>query len=479
MATDSGMQKRPILIMLTSHWVTMAGVTLVTLAGFSWLFVLPQQLNGRVGNPYVGLLLFGAIPAVFFAGLALIPVGLALARRSVAAHLAGLPDPKSAWRKAGIFFAVMTCANLVIGSQLSYRAVEHMDTSQFCGQTCHVMQPEFTAHMQPPHQAVECASCHIVAGPAGWLHAKMNGMNQLLGVVLNNYPRPIESALESNKLVSSADTCEQCHAREKVIGPRLKVIPKFKDDEANTPIETVLLMLVGGGSGGGIHGAHMGPGVRIRYAAADKKRQTIPWVEYENTESHEKRDYALASLKPETLSGLPTFEMQCVDCHNRAAHSFQTAEAAVNQAMAAGRISTSLPFVKKTGMALLQTAYASHDEAAKKIQAGLSEFYQKNYGDIWARQSNEVQQAAEALAVIYNRNVFPDLKVTWGTYPNNLGHMDDPGCFRCHDESHVTKDKRTIPQDCGACHDLLADEESAPAILKTLGLDAGTQKGNP
>jgi hypothetical protein len=479
MATNSGSQKRPLLIVLTSHWVTMAGVALVTLAGISWLFALPQQLGGRVGNPYIGLLLFGAIPLVFFAGLALIPVGLALARRRVGANLAELPDRRTAWRKAGIFFAVMTTVNVVIGSQVTYRAVEHMDTVQFCGQTCHVMQPEFTAHMQAPHQAVACASCHIVPGAAGWVHAKMNGMRQLVGVVFNNYPRPIESALESNRLVSSAETCEQCHAREKVIGPRLKVIRKFKDDQTNTPIETVLLMHVGGGSTGGIHGAHMGPGVRIRYAAADKKRQTIPWVEYENAASHEKRDYALASAKPETVSSLPVFEMQCVDCHNRAAHSFQTAETAVNQAIAAGQIAGSLPFVKKTGMALLQTAYTSQDEAAQKIQAGLNEFYEKNYGDVWARQSNDVQGAGRALAAIYNRNVFPDLKVTWGTYPNNLGHMDDPGCFRCHDESHISADKRTIPQDCGACHDLLADEESAPAILKTLGLEAPATKGTP
>jgi hypothetical protein len=479
MDTNPGKQKRPILILLTSHWVSMAGVALVTLAGFSWLFVLPQQLGGRVSNPYIGLLLFGAIPAVFFAGLALIPVGLALARRRVTEDFSQLQYRRGAWRKAGIFFAVMTVVNLVIGSQLSYRAVEHMDTSQFCGQTCHVMQPEFTAHMQPPHQAVECASCHIVPGAAGWFHAKMNGMLQLKAVVLNDFPRPIESALESNKLVSSADTCEQCHARDKIIGPRLKVIQKYKDDQTNTPIESVLLMLVGGGATGGIHGAHLGRGVHIRYAASDKKRQTIPWVQYENTESRQKRDYALASLKAETLSSLPVFEMQCVDCHNRAAHSFETAEKAIDQAVTAGQIAGSLPFVKKTGIALLKTAYTSQDEAAQKIQAAFNDFYQKNYGDVWAKQSNDVQRAGQALAAIYNRNVFPDLKVTWGTYPNNLGHMDDPGCFRCHDDSHISADKKTIPQDCGACHDLLADEEASPAILKTLGLDTAPQKGNP
>src|ERR1700685_704652 len=74
-------QKRPILVLLTSHWITMAGVTLVTLAGFSWLFVLPANVSGHVQNPYIGLLIFIAIPAVFFAGLILIPIGIALSRR--------------------------------------------------------------------------------------------------------------------------------------------------------------------------------------------------------------------------------------------------------------------------------------------------------------------------------------------------------------------------------------------------------------
>ena len=261
----------------------MAGVTLVTLAGFAWLFVLPANVSGHVDNPYIGLLVFIAIPIVFFVGLILIPVGVAITRRRVASQLEAVSDRKAAWRRAGLFFGLMTVANVILGSQLTYcRAVDHMETVQFCGQSCHVMKPEFTAHLLAPHQQVACASCHIEPGAAGWVHAKMAGTHQLFSVMFNSFPRPIESGLESNRLVSSAATCEQCHAREKVIGPRLRILTKYKDDEANTRTETVLTMMVGGGRSGGIHGAHMGPGVTIRYAAQDKKRQTIPWVEYRN-----------------------------------------------------------------------------------------------------------------------------------------------------------------------------------------------------
>jgi nitrate/TMAO reductase-like tetraheme cytochrome c subunit len=455
------MNKRPILVLLTSHWISMLGATLVTLAGFSWLFVLPLNLRGAgVNNPYIGLLIFIAIPIVFFAGLILIPIGIALAKRKVTESLNEVEDRRTAWRRVGIFFAVMTVANVVIASQLSYRAVEHMDTVQFCGQTCHVMKPEFTAHAtMPPHQAVACAECHIAPGATGWLKAKMNGTSQLVAVVFNNYPRPIQSAMESDKLVSSAETCEKCHARERVISPRLRVIPSYNDDQANTRTTTVLLMRIAT-----IHAAHLGPGVSIRYSAADKKRQTIPLVEYTNTQSGVSRSYLASGSSADSVRSLPTFEMQCVDCHNRAAHAFEAPGRAVNQAMANGQIAATLPFVKKESVELLMTS------SAERIPPALSAFYLKNYPDIAAKQGAAIQTAGQALAAIDQRNVFPDLKVTWGTYPNNLGHTDDPGCFRCHDESHLAAGKKTLSQDCSLCHQPVAMDEASPDILKTLEL---------
>jgi hypothetical protein len=466
------MNKRPILVLLTSHWTSMLGAALVTLAGFSWLFVLPLNIRGGlVNNPYIGLLVFIAIPMVFFAGLALIPVGIALAKRKVRANLNEVEDRRLAWRRVGIFFGVMTVANVVIASQLSYRAVVHMDTIQFCGQTCHVMKPEFTAHAaMPAHQAVACAECHIAPGATGWVKAKMAGTSQLIAVVLNNYPRPIESAMENNKLVSSADTCEQCHARQKVISPRLRVIPSYKDDAANTRTQTVLLMRIGGGTAGGIHGAHLGPGIRIRYAAADKQRQTIPWVEYKNVQTGAARTYLATGTAADSVRSMSVFEMQCVDCHNRASHAFELPERAVNQALADGQIDASLPFVKKKSMELLKASYVNGDDAAEKMPAALNAFYLQKYADIAAKRGSEIHAAGQALAAIYQRNVFADLKVTWGTYPNNLGHTDYPGCFRCHDEGHLTADKKTISQDCNSCHQAVAMDEPSPDILKTLEL---------
>ncbi len=429
-----------------------------------------MNIGGHTSNPYIGILLFVAIPIVFFAGLALIPVGIALAKRHVAASLTEVPDRRAAWRRVAIFFAVTTAANLVIGSQLTYRAVQHMDTVQFCGQSCHVMKPEFTAHQWPMHHELACSACHIAPGATGWFQAKVAGTRQLMNVVFNTFPRPIESAMEDNRLVSSVETCEQCHDRGLFIGSNLRVVTKFKDDEANTRTETVLLMRVGGGRFGGIHGVHMGPGVHIRYAAQDKKRQTIPWVEYRNANTGVARAYLAGGENPQAAAALPMFDMQCVDCHNRAAHSFETPERGVDDAIAGGRISPALPFVRKTGVELIKASYGSDEDAAAKIPSGLEAFYRTKYPAVATQRAQDIQAAGKALLAVYGHNVFPDLKVTWGTYSDNLGHADYPGCFRCHDESHATSDKKTITQDCSVCHQVLAMEETSPDILKTLGV---------
>jgi hypothetical protein len=212
----------------------------------------------------------------------------------------------------------------------------------------------------------------------------------------------------------------------------------------------------------------MGPGVRIRYAALDKKRQTIPWVEYSNVASGAMRTYVAGDAKAD--SSLPVFEMQCADCHNRAAHRFDDPDRAVDQALSDGKIAATLPFVKKTGVELIRASYTADADAAQKIPEGLAAFYRQMYPDVAAQRAPEIQAAGAALLAIYQRNVFPDLKVTWGTYVNNLGHVDSPGCFRCHDGGHATAAGQTITQDCDACHKAVAVEEASPEVLKTLGI---------
>lgn len=460
--------KSPVWFLFTQHWLSLLGAALVTTAIISWLFVLPRQGHGA--NPYAGIAIF-AILAVFVCGLVLIPIGVYLSNQQIRKGLAsGAFDRKAALQRLAWFFGITTFANLLIGTQVTYRGVKYMETQQFCGATCHVMHPEFAAYRNAPHAKVECVECHVAPGAKGWIKSKTSGMRQLVETTLNTYPRPVPSAVESNRLVSAQETCEHCHWDQRLAGARLRVIGKFGDDQNNTLSQTVLTMMVGGSKTGGIHGSHFGPGIQIRFAPASSSRQSIPWIEYRNATTGQSETFITSDSKPDSIKVLPKYEMECTDCHNRPAHSFDSPGGAVDKALGLGDISATLPFIKKKSVELLTAVYHSTEEAGYKLPQALINFYRQNYPEIYRQRGPEIERVANTVLTIYNRNVFPDLKVTWGTYPNNLGHQDSPGCFRCHDDLHTTASGKTITQDCSACHEIIATEETSPEILKTLGI---------
>ena len=242
----SATNKRPAWFLLTQHWLSLLGVALVGTALISWLFVLPQQIRGHVDNPYLGIVVFLALPAIFFAGLLLIPVGAYLSRRQIGEGLAGQAfDRKAALQRIAWIFGATTLLNILIGTQVTYRAVKHMETTQFCGASCHTMNPELAAFQNSPHSRLECVECHVAPGAGGWVESKTSGIRQLVETVLKTAPKPIPSAMASNRLVPAKETCENCHWPGKFSGVRVRVFSKYADDEVNTRSETVLLMLVG------------------------------------------------------------------------------------------------------------------------------------------------------------------------------------------------------------------------------------------
>ena len=461
------------LVHLSNNWISRIGVVVVTTATVFWLFLLPTTLRGEIHNPYNGILAFLLLPALFFLGLLLIPLGIyrrnkgEKQRGSYPSDFPPLNMKNLEFRRLLTFVGVTTFANIVIASQLAYGAVSYMETVSFCGQTCHtVMQPEFTAYQSSPHSRVECVQCHIGPGESWFVRSKLSGIRQVFAVMFHTYETPIPTPVHN--LRPARETCEACHWPQKYGEDRLQIINKFGDDENNTPVKTVLLMRIGGGNNGvGIHGTHLGPGVHIRYGYSDVQRQTIPWIEYSTPggKTVYRGEGATADGK-----GLTIREMDCIDCHNRPSHSYKLPERAVDEAMYAGDLSASLPFAKKKSVEILKKTYASRAEAAVQIPAALEAYYRETYPAVYQQRRAEVDKTARNLLAIYNRNVFPAMKVTWGTYPNNIGHTDFPGCFRCHDDSHASADGRKVTQDCGACHSLLAMEEPAPKILTDLGV---------
>ena len=458
---------------LSNNWLSLTGVVVVTTATVFWLFLLPITLRGETKNPYLGILAFLTIPAPFFAGLSLIPLGIWIKQRRegrAGVYPADFPTPT--WsnpelRRLVYFVGATTVVNVAIASQLGYGAVNYMDSVTFCGQTCHnVMQPEFTAYQNSPHSRVECVKCHIGPGAGWFVKSKLSGVGQVVAVTFHTYPTPIPTPVHN--LRPARETCETCHWPQKYGEDRVRVINKFADDEVNTLTKTVLLMKIGGGNGGiGIHGTHLGPGVAIRYAAMDQQRQNIPWVEYNGP--GRKTLYVTSDAKPNG-GGAPIREMDCMDCHNRPAHSYDLPERGVDKAMSAGLISPNLPFAKKKAVEVIRGKYLSREEAAQKIPAAFAKYYQDSFPAIWAHRQAEVTASAKQVLEVWNRNIFPEMKVTWGAYPVNIGHTDFPGCFRCHDGSHSSQDGKTISQDCNACHNLLAMDEGSPKVLTDLGI---------
>ena len=223
----SDRRTRPFIVLVASHWLSMLGASLALAVFLCWLFLLPLQIRGHAENPYIGILAFVIVPLLFFLGLGLVPIGVFLARRQVRARfLSEVVDRRAAFKRLAIVLGLTTIVNAAVGLQLTYRAVEHMETVQFCG-SCHVMAPEARSHADAPHAQITCVECHVAPGVGGWVESKMAGTRQLVEVIFNSHPRPIPTALETNRLVPSAETCERCHWRDKPVGgspaPHLEV----------------------------------------------------------------------------------------------------------------------------------------------------------------------------------------------------------------------------------------------------------------
>jgi nitrate/TMAO reductase-like tetraheme cytochrome c subunit len=460
--------KHPVIAVFTSHWLAMLGLGLVLTAIVLWSCLLTMRLRQGQDNPYIGLATL-AVGGVLVLGAIAAPIGLYFGRRRLREKLV-VVDRKAAWSRLIAFLLVVSLFNLVVVSQSAVRAVHTMETRQFCG-SCHVMKPESRAFDQGPHAGILCVDCHVGEGTQGYIESKIGGTRQLISVLSDSVEKPIASAIESGRMIPSAETCEECHWKAQPAKAKLRMIRHYGDDERNTPETTVLTMYVGGARMGGIHGAHHGDGIQIRFVATDAKRQDIPWVEYTNSKTNVKRTYVRNGASAASFDASPRITMQCFDCHNRPAHSFQLPDRAVDQALLLGRMSVSLPFLKKTSVEVLKADYPSSEAAASAIPAALASYYAKTYPELSRTRAADIEEAGQVIADVYSRNVFPELGVTWGTYPDNLGHQSFPGCFRCHEGEHADTGGETITKNCFRCHYPSATKESTPEVLEMLGID--------
>jgi len=468
---------------LSRNRISLTGVILAAFSAVLIVVLFALVAAGLKDGLFLDIVSYLILPAIFVLGLLLVFLGIWLQRRrerTAAAQLEASPPPlpvidfnNAATRASAVMVLLLAAGAVVILAGAGYKGVELLESTQFCGQACHfVMQPEAVAHQRSPHADVSCVQCHIGPGASWFVKSKINGTMELVDMITNDYPRPIPTPIDNPGWLRSGGNlrparvvCEQCHWPAEFIGDKLVVNTHYGEDEKNSPTKTVLMLHVGGQAGKsstGIHW-HVGSGIAIRYLS-DPSRENIYSIEVKTADGAQKT-FKNSAVPPVDAQWRT---MDCVDCHNRPAHTFHEPAEEIDAALGDGRIDTSLPFIKREGLRVLKSAYPSQAQARTGILREIDQFYRTQYPAVASERASAVSQAGRALTDIWAWNVFPQMKVTWNTYPVHLGHQQSPGCWRCHDDEHVTEKGEKIGQQCGLCHNIVAQDEAAPAVLKDL-----------
>ncbi len=451
------------LRILRSNWITATGAVITTLSFMGFVTTLIWvMLYGGAHTAYLGLFAFLLLPAVFVLGIVLVPFGLLVYRTQFKQRLAALQGKTTRLLPV---LGVLTLANLATMGTAGYEAVHYMDSQQFCGTVCHtVMYPTYVTSLDSPHSKIACIECHIGSGIGSFVKAKLSGLRQVAGVAFDSYARPIPTPVHT--LRPANEICESCHWASRVNFDRLVVRDHFADDPQVTRSTNVVLMKSGRSSDGKAHGIHWHADktTDITFISSDR-RQKIDWIRHVTPDGKE-RIFTLDGEDPGKRPEGELRRMDCLDCHNQPGHHQQEPDAAIDEALALGRIAQQLPSIRKFALAALKKPW-QRDTARVEIQRDLEQAYATD-GGLDAALQPQLALAAATVADIWLRNVHPDMNVTWGTYPNFIGHG---GCMRCHDGNHMDSDGEAISFDCSLCHSVLAEKATDPAVLLQFGVE--------
>ncbi len=363
-----------------------------------------------------------------------------------------------------LVFAVVFAASIAVW--------EYTNSPQFCGTTCHTMPPEYAAYQVSPHARVACVDCHL--GRESMLTAFPRKVKEIRHVIFA-LTQAYETPIYVKSLRPARFTCERCHFPEKFSMDSVKVIRHYLEDEQNTERLITLILKTGGGSkreglGKGIHW-HIEN--QVMYIATDKLRQNIPYVRVVNDDGTITEYFDVEADLPPNFVEENQDKMRvldCIDCHNRVSHLFPSPERAVDDAMFRRRIPRDIPYIKKRAKEVLSVPYESHEEAQAAIEA-LVQWYEENYPEWYADEYNQLKLrvAIDELKRLYRQMVFPEMDVGWETHPNNTGHREFPGCFRCHDGKHLSQNEEAIRLECNICHTIpVVSGPGLPAPVITL-----------
>ncbi len=444
------------------NWVSLIGAMIAFIAFFLILFLFIISTVTGSGGTYLGLITFILLPGLLVFGLILIPIGMLLSHRKKFSEEKVWPVidlNNSSHRNALLIFVWGTAIFILLTGIGSYEAFTLTESVEFCGELCHsVMHPEYTAYQHSPHARVACVECHVGEGADWYIRSKLSGLYQVYSVTFNLYPRPIPTPIHN--LRPARETCEKCHWPQKFYEYKLRTEYHYLPDEENTKWTIQLTMRIGAehsahGLKEGIHW-HINPDIRVEYVATDTARQVIPWVRFKNLKTGEEKIFTDEEnmVSPEELAKLEVRTMDCMDCHNRPSHQYNPPALFINEAIAAGDIPVELPEIKAQAVDVCDQAkdLPTMEKALHFIDSTIVSYYKENYPELSNTQPQMVKQAAEGIKKYFSRNIFPDMKVSWAAYPNNIGHLEFDGCFRCHNDRHATETGEVISKNCEQCH---------------------------
>ena len=460
--------------LITLIGAAVAGVSLALI-----VFLIILEMFATQSKPYMGIITFVILPMVLFVGIILVAFGIIREHRRErlgkphGLHLPQIDLNNSHHRAAFTLFSIGTIVLLAFSAFGSFKAYEYTDSDQFCGEICHnVMEPEYTAYQYSPHARVGCVQCHIGSGTDWFVRAKISGSYQVYAVLFNKYPKPIPTPIEN--LRPAQQTCEQCHWPKHFFSEKEHVNTYYISDEHNTKWTLNLLMKIGGGNieagpTSGIHW-HMNIAHEVSYAALDTQRQVIPWVRSKTPDGKETIYRSTdITISDDSLKKSLVRRMDCIDCHNRPTHIYHPPARSVNHIMSLGWIDSKLPNIKSISVNALENPYIGRQSALDSIKLGINEYYQQNYPDIASSKKVKIDSAIAEVQKIYNRNYFPEMKVNWKNFNNNIGHLYYKGCFRCHDGKHVSDNGKVLSKDCNVCHTILAQQFEQDTLRLSLG----------
>lgn len=444
--------------------IGLAGIGITSICFTLTLLGLLGHISGLIDNSYAAIVTILVFPTGAILGLLLIPISGYFRRKkwfkdNINKENVVIDFGKKSHRRAVTLFLVLSVVNLTVFSLVIYEAYHFTESDFFCGAVCHtVMDPEYTAYQRSAHAKVGCVSCHIGSGAEWYVKAKLSGLRQVKAVIDGSYSTPIPAPVEH--LRPAQDTCEECHWPEKFHGKKVKQFVSFSNEDQENPEIQEIALHIGGRNPitskfEGIHW-HVSNNVKVEYESLDNTRTSIGRIKVSKP-SGITEEYFPDGFEKTDNSPVKWRTMDCIDCHNRPTHVYDELETKVDFGLYSKKIDPAIPGVREDSLTVLQKEYVSREEANEQIMETLLSLQaDRNGSDFVAQNEEALLSTGTYLLEAYLANVWPKMKVSWGTYKGHNGHQNEDegfGCFRCHDDEHETEFGKTISQSCDLCHD--------------------------